>query len=197
MCGDSVEVLNGRRKRSATHVSSQTRVKREDSQLSDLDLELKSYGNNLRYECGLARRFLDEETSDHYDERVLTCAWNTTWTPLDYLDPCVWVQCLYPPQPPPESNMLLVWEVRSVLCLIVTELCLCCQGEPVNFTDSVAYVCAGEELYYEQDRDMAEYNVSCLPGGGWAEPELWPRCVHCEYIIARISHYCLLFQYSC
>ena len=113
MCGDSVQVLNGRKKRSATDVSSQSRVKGDDSQLSDLDLELKSYGNNLRYECGLARRFLDGETSDHYDERVMTCAWITTWTPLDFLDPCVWVQCLYPPQPPPESNMLLVWEVRS------------------------------------------------------------------------------------
>ena len=65
---------------------------------------------------------------------------------------------------------------------ISDELCLCCQGEPVNFTDSVAYVCAGDELYYEEDGDMAEYNVTCLPGGGWAEPELWPRCVHCEYI---------------
>ena len=114
MCGDNVEVLNVRKKRSAGELDPQTRIKREATQqLSDLELELKSYGNNLRYECGLARRFLDEESSEHYDERVMTCAWNTTWTPLDSLDPCVWVQCLYPPQPPPESNMLLVWEVRG------------------------------------------------------------------------------------
>ena len=113
MCGDNVQVLNGRKKRSAGEPSSQTRRKRDTAQMSDLELEVKSYGNNLRYECGLARRFLDEESTEHYDERVMTCAWNTTWTPLDTLDPCVWVQCLYPPQPPPESNMILVWEVRA------------------------------------------------------------------------------------
>lgn len=115
MCGDNVQVLNGRKKRSAGEPIPQTRMKRESTQLSDLELELKSYGNNLRFECGLARRFLDEESSEHYDERVMSCAWNTTWTPLDTLDPCVWVQCLYPPQPPPESNMILVWEVRDQL----------------------------------------------------------------------------------
>ena len=73
------------------------------------------------------------------------------------------------------------------MIIIDTELGLCLQGEPVNFTDSVAYVCAGDDLYYEEDRDMTEYNVTCLPGGGWAEPELWPRCVHCEQIAIFLS----------
>ena len=51
----------------------------------------------IRYECGLARRFYDIEAEEHYDERWMTCNWNTTWTKHDSLDECVWVQCLNPP----------------------------------------------------------------------------------------------------
>ena len=57
----------------------------------------------------------------------------------------------------------------------------CRQGDPVNFTDTVSYVCAGADLYYEEDRDMLEYNVTCLTGGGWDEPKLWPQCVRCKW----------------
>ena len=67
--------------------------------LSVLDLdgisaasELRSYGHRLRYECGLARRFLDEELEETYEERWLTCNWNTSWTEFSTLDTCVWVQ---------------------------------------------------------------------------------------------------------
>ena len=34
------------------------------------------------------------------------------------------IQCLYPPVPPPEARLELVWD-----------------GSPVNFTDTVSYVC--------------------------------------------------------
>ena len=81
--------------------------------------------------------------------------------------------------------------------MISDDLCLCCQGDPVNFTDTVAYVCAGDELYYEEDRDMLEYNVTCLPGGDWAEPDVWPRCVQCEYNRVHTSQYYLLTKFSC
>ena len=35
-------------------------MKRETTGLSDLEVEVKSYGHSLRYECGMARKFLDE-----------------------------------------------------------------------------------------------------------------------------------------
>ena len=54
--------------------------------------ELRSYGHRVRYECGLARRFLDEELEETYEERWLTCNWNTSWTEFSTLDTCVWVQ---------------------------------------------------------------------------------------------------------
>ena len=71
---------------------------------------MRSYGSRLRYQCGKGRRFLDEDTKEHYDERWLQCNWNQTWTRTDSLDACDWVQCLYPP------------EVRP-----------CCAGSPFHF----------------------------------------------------------------
>ena len=69
--------------------------------------------------------------------------------------------------PPPEARLELVWD-----------------GSPVNFTDTVSYVCSGgegeEELFFEWDRDMAEYNVSCLEGGAWDLPAVWPVCLPCK-----------------
>ena len=51
-----------------------------------------------RYECGIARKFLSEESETTYDERWMTCSWNKSWTPTDTLDKCVWVQCINPPE---------------------------------------------------------------------------------------------------
>ena len=53
---------------------------------------------DIRYECGPARKFKASSTETTYDNRTLTCNWNQTWTLYDSLDPCVWVQCLQPPQ---------------------------------------------------------------------------------------------------
>ena len=49
------------------------------------------------YECGLARLFEDPYTNRLYTERTIQCNWNGTWTPVDYLDHCVWIACLNPP----------------------------------------------------------------------------------------------------
>ena len=27
---------------------------------------------------------------------------------------------------------------------------------------------------------MLEFNVKCLPGGAWDDPEEWPQCLQCE-----------------
>ena len=53
---------------------------------------------------------------------------------------------------------------------------------PVEFYGNSSYVCAGEELYFEWDRDMAEFNVTCQEDGSWAAPaaDQWPSCLPCE-----------------
>ena len=145
---------SNRKKRDLTQ-----RVKRETRE----EMEMRSFGSRLRYECGLARKFLDPETNDHYDERWMQCNWNNSWTLYDSLDDCVWVQCLYPPDPPPDTQLAVTWS-----------------GDPVEFHDNVSYVCDGEDLYFEWEREMEEFNVTCLPGGAWDNPIEWPICVHCK-----------------
>ena len=108
------------------------------------DTAVRSYGSVLSYQCGLARKFSDPELGELYDERNMTCNWNTSWTTRDYLDSCVWTQCLYPPQPPPLTLLVSTWD-----------------GDPVEFHDNVSYVRQEEDLYFQWDRDQLEFNVSC------------------------------------
>ena len=142
------------------------RYEREASRVETQDeIDRRSYGSRLRFECGKARRFYDPEAEELYDERTIQCNWNNTWSRHDYIDECVWTQCLYPP-PSPEGYLLTTtWA-----------------GDPVEFYDNATYICDGEELYFEWDRDMAEFNVSCLPGGAWELPDEWPRCVACQFV---------------
>ena len=137
-----------------------------DGALTDQELELRSYGTRLRYECGLARLFYNEIFNETYKERNLTCNWNRSWTETDHLDPCVWIQCLYPPEPPTGTNLLLNWD-----------------GSPVNFTHTVSYTCSQDDLYFEWDRQMTEFHVTCLPGGSWEVPDQWPICIDCNFIL--------------
>ena len=140
------------------------REKREEPETL-MELEMRSSGSRLRYECGIARKFLDPETGDTYDERWMTCNWNKTWTLVDSLDDCIWVQCLYPPEPPPNTHLSLTWN-----------------GEPVDFHDNASYVCTDEDTYFEVDKEMLEYNISCMPGGSWNTPDIWPICLNCKYL---------------
>ena len=137
------------------------RYKRETE--TELEVEMRSYGSQLRYECGLARRFYDPEAEVFYDERWMTCNWNQTWTKVDYLDECIWTQCLNPPLPPEENLLDSTWDAN-----------------PVEFGNNVSFVC-GEDLYFLWDRDMAEFNVSCLDDGTWEDPAEWPVCVPCKF----------------
>ena len=84
----------------------------------------------------------------------------------DYIDECVWVSCLHPPQPPEDSFLSMLWS-----------------GDPVDFYGNVSYVCEEEGLYFEWDRDMEEFNITCQPGGTWDEPANWPICVPCEFLL--------------
>ena len=145
-------------------VSSTKRIKR-DTQETDLELAMRSYGSQLRYECGLARMFYDTEAEDTYVERWMTCNWNKTWTRHDTIDECMWVQCLYPPPEPEGSNIVMTWD-----------------NNPVEFMDNVSYVCSDDQIRFEWDREMTEFNVTCLPGGSWTEPEEWPICLLCKFL---------------
>ena len=98
--------LNIKRKRSTNYNEQENQLfaphedelrLRRQIEESEEEILQRSYGSNLGYECGLARRFQDAETSELYPERWMTCNWNKTWTPVDMLDECVWIQCINPP----------------------------------------------------------------------------------------------------
>ena len=93
-----------------------------------------------------------------------------TWTPMDTLDDCDWTACLYPPDPPPESQLLSLWS-----------------GDPVEFGANVSYVCQTEQLFFEEDRELGEFNLTCQDGGGWEEPAIWPVCLPCENIFKHLK----------
>ena len=93
----------------------------------------------------------------------MTCNWNKTWTQHDTLDECIWTQCLYPPPQPDGTNLDMLWS-----------------GDPVDFYDNVSYVCNDEEIRFEWDREIIEFNVTCLPGGNWEEVTEWPTCLLCK-----------------
>ena len=156
MCNGSVD----RRRREVSAEVSSWRDKRE---ADDLETDMTSYGSLLQYRCGLARSFHDPEEDLLYEERNMTCNWNMTWTPQDRLDSCVWTSCLYPPVPHSNTSLAMLWA-----------------GDPVEFHANVSYVCQSEDLYFEWDREMMEFNVTCLPDGSWQQPEQWPICLKCE-----------------
>jgi hypothetical protein len=54
-------------------------------------------------------------------------------------------------------------------------------NEPVVFHDNVSYTCKEDNLYFENNKDTQEYNVTCLDDGSWAEPTEWPVCMNCKY----------------
>ena len=146
----------GRKKREATRL-----VKREAE--SEEQLAQRSYGSRLRYECGAARKFLEPDSEELYSERWLECHWNKTWGPVDSLDQCSWVQCLYPPDPPIENAIMVDWD-----------------QQPVEFYGNVSYKCKTEDTFFLWDNTMEEFNVTCLPGGEWELPLEWPVCVDCK-----------------
>ena len=139
------------------------KMKKREVKESAQEIELRSYGSRLRYQCGLARRFLDPETGRHYDDRWMTCNWNSSWTLTDTLDTCEWVACINPPTPPEEALIALQWD-----------------GNPIEFNGNVSYTCKDENLYFEMDKDMEEYNVTCLEDGSWDVPAEWPVCFNCK-----------------
>ena len=48
---------------------------------------------------------------------TINCQWNATWD-RDVLDPCLWTQCIFIPEPPPEANMLFTPDDNQTLYLL-------------------------------------------------------------------------------
>ena len=132
------------------------------------ETEVRSSGSRLRFQCGVARMFYSPELAGNgtYDERLMQCNWNTSWTVEDSLDSCVWVQCIDPPQPPPETSLKLIWS-----------------GDPVEFHHDVHYECEEEGLYFEAGREIENFNLTCLTDGSWDVPSVWPRCISSKNLI--------------
>ena len=50
----------------------------------------------------------------------------------------------------------------------------------MDFGSNSTYVCAGDDLYFEWDRDLEDFNITCLEDGSWDAPDIWPICVNCK-----------------
>ena len=94
----------------------------------------------------------------------------TVCSEYDTIDSCVWTQCLYPPDPPTGNRLASTWS-----------------GDPVDFYGNVSYVCEEEGLYFEWDREMEEFNITCQLGGGWDEPLEWPVCLPSKIVFSVVN----------
>ena len=68
-------------------------------------------------------------------------------------------------------------KVTMSFCIVVA-LVLC------NVSNIKADTETGDDLFFEWEREMEMFNISCLPGGSWDEPNIWPTCVPCKIFIS-------------
>ena len=54
-------------------------------------------------------------------------------------------------------------------------------GEPVSFNHTVSYQCDSADVYFEMDKEMEEWNMTCNFDGSWEVPDVWPICLNCKY----------------
>lgn len=130
-----------------------------------------TFGTDVTYKCDVARR-LQNSSGFIYDEQVIHCEWDHTWSPNLNLDPCIWVQCIDPPTPP-GATVKPQWALDT--------------HGPVEFYDNVTYTCAHSGLWFEEDRDMESFEVQCQPDGSFLPPDEWPFCVRSERTIHKVT----------
>jgi len=53
-------------------------------------------------------------------------------------------------------------------------------GTPVEFHSTVGYRCNKDDLFFEMDKALVQWNMTCLPDGSWDIPDVWPRCLYCK-----------------
>ncbi len=54
----------------------------------------------------------------------------------------------------------------------------------VDFGDHITYSCEDNEpkLYFEEDRNMTDFQVQCVQGGRWVRPMIWPKCAESKLL---------------
>ena len=45
------------------------------------------------------------------------------------------------------------------------------------FGKNATILCDGSDVYFEQDKDLKGFNVTCLATGRWDRPFQWPKCI--------------------
>jgi hypothetical protein len=75
-------------------------------------------------------------------------------------------------QPPATNNLISNWN-----------------GIPVEFLANATYSCSSSDYFFEMNRDLKFWNLTCLPGGTWAIPATWPSCVKSKSIILRFRSF--------
>ena len=58
----------------------------------------------------------------------------------------------------------------------------------MEFNSSAVYQCESADTFFEIDKELDGYNVTCLEDGSWDVPDSWPICVSCN-LITSFSHY--------
>ena len=114
--------------------------------------------------------------------RSFECQWDKSWSPAGIeLDPCQWVQCINPPQPPRSANLVFDYQgvriIKVVLeiprwmglnistnnkDLIIELIVVISTQEPVEFHENVSYSCNSDKVFFEHDRDSKGFNITCL-----------------------------------
>jgi hypothetical protein len=63
-------------------------------------------------------------------------------------------------QPPDDSNLVSTWN-----------------GVPVGVGANTSYICNSNSVFFEMDRNVPSWNLTCVSGGVWGLPVTWPRCL--------------------
>jgi hypothetical protein len=50
-------------------------------------------------------------------------------------------------------------------------------GQVVPFYANTSYSCANSTIFFANNRSQASWNMTCLPGGVWNVPAVWPTCI--------------------
>ena len=101
----------------------------------------------------------------------MECQWDKSWTPVDYLEPCTWVQCINPPDPPPGTNLVSLWDEA-----------------PVGFFNSSDYACFEEDFYFEMGREVRYKREIEQPKPSPAQSYPYSMTARVSTILLCLSH---------
>jgi hypothetical protein len=71
------------------------------------------------------------------------------------------VACINPPDPPPETNLVVRYVNKTV----------------IPFGGQVSYACQ-TGFFFEEDYNLPYFNLTCLPYGNFSSPLPWKKCLN-------------------